>query len=516
MNKSTSNSQLKIQLAKFKPALAKTLVVFAHKDKNKKPVSVKLDADLAKLLNSAHQEGVFGGDKKDHSFFRDANINGYQHVLFMGLGDGGSLPAENFRVAAATITQILKAHKSSSATIMLESATKGQKDAAAVVHWLTEGFLLSIYDYNEFKSSAKTDKSDKKKAEPTQFPAEIILATSGAPTAAMQKALEQSEIIAECQNMARRLGDTPANFMTPSILADEAVKCAKGTSMKVTVWDKARIKKERFGGLLSVSLGSDEEPRFIIMEYKGAAASKKPVCFVGKGLTFDTGGVSIKPSQSMEEMKYDMCGGAAVIATMAAIARLKLKINAIGLVPSTENMCSGSALKPGDVYEARNGKTVEVFNTDAEGRLILGDALAYASELKPAAIFDAATLTGAILVALGNTHTGVFTRDNKVWKTIQEAAAQSGEWVWQMPLVDFHTDDMRGTHADLCNISSGRMAGSSTAAAFLAEFVDKEIPWAHFDIAGTAWNVHNRFAYHPKKSASGIMVRTFIELAQNY
>ena len=253
----------------------------------------------------------------------------------------------------------------------------------------------------------------------------------------------------ECQNFVRWLGDTPGNYMTATVLADETVKAAKGTGLKVTVWDKARIKKEKFGGLLAVNRGSTEEPRFIIMEYKGAGASGKPVCFVGKGLTFDTGGISIKPSGGMEEMKYDMMGGAAVIGTMLALARLKAKVNVIGLVPSTDNMPGPDAFKPGDVYFARNGKSVEVFNTDAEGRLILGDALAYGSEQNPVAMFDAATLTGAILISLGNTHSGVFTRDVKLRKRIQAVSDSTGELVWAMPLCDFHVDDMKGTHADL-------------------------------------------------------------------
>jgi leucyl aminopeptidase len=218
----------------------------------------------------------------------------------------------------------------------------------------------------------------------------------------------------------------------------------------------------------------------------------------------------------MEEMKYDMCGGAAVIATMLALAKLKAKVNVIGLVPSSENLPDGAALKPGDIFYARNGKSVEVFNTDAEGRLILADALSYGSELKPAAMFDAATLTGAILIALGNTHTGVFTRDRKLMGKIQGAADSSGELVWSMPLTDFHGDDMKGTHADLCNISNSRLAGSATAAAFLEQFVEPGIPWAHFDIAGTAWNVSGRFPYCPRKGASGIIVRTFVELAEGY
>ena len=304
--------------------------------------------------------------------------------------------------------------------------------------------------------------------------------------------------------------------MTPEILAKITQKEAKGTALKVTVWDKIRIKKEKMGGLYGVSLGSAVEPRFIIMEYKGAATSKKPICFVGKGLTFDSGGISIKPSANMDEMKYDMCGGANVIGAMMAIARLKLKVNALAYVPSSENMPGPLANKPGDILTARNGKTVEVLNTDAEGRLILMDALSYASEKKPAAIVDAATLTGAMVIALGNSYTGVFTRNNPLLKQIQTAAQRAGENVWHMPLCEDYVNDMKGTHADLSNLASSRGAGSATAAAFLEQFVDDSIPWAHFDIAGTAWNVHNRINYHPKKGASGCMIRTFVELAKMF
>jgi leucyl aminopeptidase len=303
--------------------------------------------------------------------------------------------------------------------------------------------------------------------------------------------------------------------MTPTIMANTVVDAVKGTGIRATIWDRARIKKEKMGGLLGVSQGSDEEPRFIILEYKGAAA-KKPICFVGKGLTFDCGGISIKPSASMEEMKYDMCGGANVLGALLAMARLKLKVHAYAIVPATENLVNGSATKPGDVHYARNGKSFEVNNTDAEGRLILADALCYASELKPQMIVDAATLTGAMVIALGNTHTGYFTRDQGLKTKIEKAADKSGELVWNMPLTDFHVSDMKGTYADLSNISASKGAGSATAAAFLEQFVEKGIPWAHFDIAGTGWAVGNRLNYCTAKGASGAMIRTFVELAKQF
>jgi leucyl aminopeptidase len=252
------------------------------------------------------------------------------------------------------------------------------------------------------------------------------------------------------------------------------------------------------------------------MEYKGGPASQKPICFVGKGLTFDAGGISIKPSAGMEEMKYDMCGGSAVIGTMATIAKLKLKVNVIAYVPASENMPGPSANKPGDIRKARNGKSIEINNTDAEGRLILADALSYASEKKPAWIVDTATLTGSMMIALGNTHTGFFARDNKMTSKIEKAAKKSGEEVWPMPLCEHHSNDMKGTYADLTNTAPSRNAGSATAAAFLENFVEKEIPWAHFDIAGTAWHVGHRLSYAPGKGASGVMVRTFVQMARDH
>lgn len=501
---------MKVSLKKGTATGLSTVVIFAAKDKNGKASTAKLSPALQKLFVQAQEDASFVGAAKESVFFRGPNIDGYTNVLFVGLGSTPN--AESLRVGAAVAYNSLKGHKVTSAAVYGDSLVKQIKDPAVAVQAITEGLNLSEYEYTDLKSKPPEKKGEAKKAKLE----EISILLSAAPSAAMNKALQRAEILTECQNFARWLGDSPGNYMTPTILADETVKKAKGTGLKVTVWDKARIKKEKFGGLLAVNQGSSEEPRFIVMEYNGAGKSQQPVCFVGKGLTFDTGGISIKPSASMEEMKYDMCGGAAVIATMLALAKLKAKVNVIGLVPSTDNMPGPDSFKPGDVYIARNGKSVEVFNTDAEGRLILGDALAYGAEQKPVAIFDAATLTGAILVALGNTHTGVFTRDAKLMRRIQDAAEVAGELVWPMPLTDFHVEDIKGTHADLCNISGGRNAGSSTAAAFLEEMVGREIPFAHFDIAGTAWSVNGRFPYCPKKGASGIIIRTFVELAESF
>ncbi len=451
----------------------------------------------------ASDDGVITGAVNETVFLRDAGVAGTRHILTVGLGETAGLDLERIRQGAASAVNALKNAKSKRAAIALDSLPHNSFSADETAQAMTEGALLANYVFTDFKDGAAAANT-----------LESLQLVTSSKAKSHDRGVEVGTILAEAVNFARRLGDRPGNRMTPAMLADETVKAAKGSKLKVNIWDRTRIKSEKMGSFLSVSLGSTNEPKFILMEYNGAAASKRPVCFVGKGLTFDCGGISIKPAAGMEEMKYDMCGGANVIGTMLAIARLKLPINAIGFVPTTENMVGPLATKPGDIVIARNGKSIEVNNTDAEGRLILADALVYACEQEPSCVFDIATLTGAMVVALGNLHTGFYTRDNKLAQKVQAAAETSGEWVWRMPLTDFHVRDMKGTYADLSNISAGKGAGSATAAGFLEQFVSKEIPWAHFDIAGTGWHVGDRLPYCPRKGASGAMIRTFVQLAQ--
>lgn len=480
------------------PALVVFSKTSAQKDKPAKVTHTELHKKLAASLD----EKVITGKHQEVVTYRELQYKGFRHVIVVGLGKETDINHESVRQSVAVAFEALKSLSVTEAALHFEGIATGKK-TAELARAVAEGLVLTSYVFNELMSAKKEAKE-----------ITVHVVVKGAADKALKAAFGEGLVLGSCVNFSRRLGDLPGNLMTPTILADSAVEAAKGTGIKVTVWDKARIKKEKMGGLLGVSMGSDQEPRFIIMEYKGAAATKKPVVFVGKGLTFDCGGISIKPSAGMEEMKYDMCGGANVIGALLAIAKLKLKVNAIGLVASTENLAGPSATKPGDVHTARNGKTFEVNNTDAEGRLILADALSYASELDPQVIVDAATLTGAMVVALGNTHTGYYTRHAALKNKIEKAASQSGEWVWNMPLCDYHLKDMKGTFADLSNISSSKGAGSATAAAFLEQFVGEGIPWAHFDIAGTGWAVGNRLPYAPKKGASGAIVRTFVELAK--
>lgn len=483
-----------------------TLVAFSKSTSQKEKKAEVTLKDLHNKLHSSLEDKLITGAANEVTVFRELGYLGYRHVVIVGLGNSSEINPEKIRRAAAAAYDALKNLKVSEAALHFDGITTSMTQAPGFMKAFIEGLHLANYSFEELKSK-KQDKP---------FAPNLHVICQNSKDKKLKDAFETATVLSQCVNFSRTLGDSPGNLMTPKILAEKTQQVFKGTSVKVHIWDKARIKKEKMGGLLGVSNGSDQEPRFIIMEYKGGKAGDKPLVFVGKGLTFDCGGISIKPGAAMEEMKYDMCGGANVIGSVLAIAKMKLKVNVIGLVPSTENLVNGSATKPGDVHTARNGKTFEVNNTDAEGRLILADALSYASELKPRAIVDAATLTGAIVVALGNTHTGYFTRSQDMDKKIKTASEVSGELTWRMPLTDDHVSDMKGTFADLSNISSGKGAGSATAAAFLEQFVGEGIPWAHFDIAGTAWAVGNRLNYCPKKGASGVMIRTFFELAKNF
>ncbi len=487
-----------------------TLITFSKLASQKEKPPQLAFPGLADGLALAIEEETLTGKALETLVFRELNASGFRHVIVVGLGSNSDLTHEIVRQALAAAYEAAKSLQTKEVFVDFDSMGAGKKDLEAYAKAAAEGLILASYVFDELKSSKK--KENEKKTADKEVETHVV--STRAKEAAVKNAFEEGLLISQCVNFSRYLGDMPGNLMTPEILAKKASEAARGTGIKVTVWDKARIKKEKMGGLLGVSMGSDQEPRFIIMEYYGAAKSKKPLAFVGKGLTFDCGGISIKPSAAMEEMKYDMCGGANVIGAMIAMAKLKLKVNVIALVASTENMPGPSATKPGDVHTARNGKTFEVNNTDAEGRLILADALCYATEQEPELIVDAATLTGAMVIALGNIHTGYFTRNQDLKKKIEKAAEESGELVWNMPLVDHHVKDMKGTFADLSNISSGKGAGSATAAAFLEQFVGEGIPWAHFDIAGTGWAAGNRLNYCPKKGASGAMIRTFVELAR--
>jgi leucyl aminopeptidase len=325
--------------------------------------------------------------------------------------------------------------------------------------------------------------------------------------------MEQARIVGESQNFTRELVNEPSNRLTPTILADRAKKMCESVGLKCEVMGPQKIKELKMGAFWSVAQGSDEEPRLIVMRYEPQGAPEKPVLgLVGKGITFDTGGISIKPADGMEKMKYDMAGGAAMIGAMRAIALLKPKVKVISVVCATENMPSGKAQKPGDVQIAMSGKAIEIINTDAEGRLVLADGLHYARTLGCTHLIDAATLTGACVVALGSVNAGVFSSDEDAYQHFTRALERSGEKFWRLPVDSEYLELIRSSIADIMN-SGGRGGGAITAAMFLKEFAE-DTPWVHLDIAGTAWIDDNKSWI--AKGPSGIAVRSLVEFVRSY
>jgi leucyl aminopeptidase len=363
----------------------------------------------------------------------------------------------------------------------------------------SEGAVLAAWQFRELKT---TEDPSGAEVEVT----DLTLLTEG-EASDLEEGARVGMALAEGENFARTLQSRPGNVATPSHLAEEARKMSKGRGLKVTVLGPREMESEGMGALLAVAQGSDQEPRLIVVEHRGGKKKDPPLVLVGKGLTFDAGGISIKPSSGMEEMKFDMSGGAAVLGAMKAIAELEVPMNVIGIVPSSENLLNGSAVKPGDVIRTREGKTVEVINTDAEGRLILSDALSYGQTFQPAAMVDCATLTGACVIALGHVASAVLGNDETLVDELREAGERSGERCWPLPLWKEYREQLDSTVADLKNVG-GRPAGTITAAAFLKEFVG-EVPWAHLDIAGTAYG-EGKLSYQ-RKGGVGAPTRLLVE-----
>jgi leucyl aminopeptidase len=416
-------------------------------------------------------------------------------VLLVGLGKLEEIDRAGIRRAAAIAAKKARSLGVPRAAFYLPADGRGQLSPTDVGQAIAEGLAQGAWQYNEMKKPAEDKKPQLERFD--------ILAQDG--PADLIQGHKVGEAVGAGQTFARGLQVLPGNVATPTYLANVARELAQRHGFGVTILDKAAIIKEKMGALLAVAQGSAEEPRFIALEYKGSDAA--PVVLIGKGVTFDTGGISIKPAQNMEDMKYDMSGAAAVFGTFEALGRLKPQVHVVGLIPSTENMPSGTAVKPGDVVTSHLGKTIEVINTDAEGRLILCDALSYARRYQPAAVIDIATLTGAIVVALGHTAAGVMGSDDKLVEEVRAAGEKSGERVWPLPLWEDYRDLMKSDIADVKN-SGGRPAGSISAGWFLREFVDG-FPWAHLDIAGTAYS--DREEPSRVKGPTGMGVRLFTE-----
>jgi len=450
-----------------------------------------LGGRLGRLIESGEAKGSF---KKVAVLHPDGDIAAARAIA-VGLGKRDEFTPERARIAGAV--GLGRARDAGSSR--LAWAVPEGVDQTTIGRALAEGVLLAAYRFDRYKSGNEDD---------AQGPNEVEI-VSGED---LGDAIREVDIVAEHQNSARDLQNLPSNDLTPTKLANHALRRAEEIEgLEAVVFDRDEIQRHEMGGLLAVTKGSDEEPRFIVLRYDGGGAG--PVLgLVGKAVTFDSGGISIKPSAKMQEMKMDMSGGSAVIEATAAIARLRLPVRLLSVVPATENMPSGHATKPGDIITISNGKTVEVNNTDAEGRLILADALAYATAEGAERIVDLATITSAIIVALGSTYAGLFSNDDALSAAIEQASERTGELAWRMPLHPDYKDLTRGKIADLVNASETRKASSAYAASFLEEFVDGK-PWAHLDIAGTAWDQDNRD--YVGKGASGWGVRLLVELARD-
>lgn len=416
-------------------------------------------------------------------------------LILIGLGERAKFTPEKLRTTAATLAKRARSLKLRSAAFLLPIPPDTDLETAA--HSATEGANLGLYRFTRYKTG-DSDTGEDLDALDLILPADAdeAAATRGARTGAQYAA---------AAILARNLANEPSNTATPEYLADKARDIAGRHGMEITVLDRAGIEAEGLTGLATVGRSAANEPRFIVLEHRKGGETA-PVVLVGKAVTFDSGGISIKPSGGMEDMKFDMGGGAAVLGAMEAVGALELPLNVVALVPATENLPSGDAFKPGDVLTMHSGKTVEILTTDAEGRLILADALSYAKRYEPAAVIDCATLTGACIVALGNHASGLMGNDEDLIAEVQTAGESVGEKSWPLPLFDEYTEQIKGDYADLKN-SGGRGGGALTAGAFLKEFAD--FPWAHLDIAGTAFG--KKTNAYTTKGAAGVPARTLVQ-----
>ena len=452
-----------------------------------------LDAATGGALGRLYAAGDFLGKKDEVVLLHPPGSA--QRLLLVGVGKAEDSDRNQLRRAAAAAAKRAGTAGAPSLALYLTPEARGSlapRDAGQV---LAEGLHFGQWSYRELKRPPEDPKPDLETA--------AILVDGD--LAEYQAGAALGDAIGGGQSLARSLQVLPGNTCTPRYLAAQAVALAERHGLRCTVLDLAAIRKEQMGGLLAVAQGSAEEPRFIVLEHAGAGG--KPVVLVGKGVTFDTGGISIKPADKMEDMKYDMSGAAAVLGTFEMLGRCKPAVRVVGLVPTVENMPSGTAVKPGDVITSHFGKTIEIINTDAEGRLILCDALSYARRFEPACVLDAATLTGAVVVALGNFVSGIMGTDDGLLEEVRRAGDRSGERVWPLPLWDEYRDLIKSDIADVKN-SGGRPAGSIAAGWFLREFVEG-YPWVHLDIAGTAYS--DREDVTRPKGPTGVCMRLFSE-----
>ncbi len=453
-----------------------------------------LGGAISHLIDSGGIKGKFGEVSIIHTFGKlPAGI-----VAVAGSGKRQDFTVDRVRGISGEFCRSLRKLNCRNVATVLHGADIGGIDPEALAEAIVEGSLLGLYNFARYK---KPEYEDIKEI--------LIVEKDEDKLPVLERGVRKGKVMVEATSLARDMVNEPANHMTPSRMAEIATEVAGKRNLEVKVFDSNEMETMGMEALLGVSRGSKQAPKLITLSYKGNESSESAIGFIGKGVTFDSGGISIKPSKDMDEMKDDMAGGAAVVAALSAIAQLKPKINVVGVIPATENLPSGSALKPGDVIKAMNGKTIEVKNTDAEGRLILADALSYAVKHDLSPVVDLATLTGACCVALGIGYSGAFSNNQELMERVLKAAGRAGEKLWQLPLPEEYKEQNKSEIADIKNIGD-KYGGAITAALFLGEFVGNT-PWVHLDIAGTACS--SKESGYVVKGATGVGVRTLVELA---
>jgi len=421
-------------------------------------------------------QGDLSGNAGSTLLLRDVKGLAAERVLLVGLGPRGECGETAFREAVRGAAGALKEIGAKDAVICMTEPKVAERSLAWRLRQTVFGIRDAFYRFDELKTQKKP---------PAPVLASVTVALTGGALVEAQRAMEEAVATADGAALARTLGNLPSNLCTPTRLAEEARKLARQFKLGLQVLERRDMERLGMGAMLAVTKGSHQPPKLIVLRYAGAAKSRKPIVLVGKGVTFDTGGISLKSAPEMDEMKYDMSGAASVLGAVRALAGMKAPVNVIGVIPACENMPGGNATKPGDIVTSLSGQTIEILNTDAEGRLILCDALTYVERLEPDVVIDIATLTGACVIALGHVATGLFANDQRLADAIREAGDDAWDRVWQMPLWEDYQEQLKSNFSDMANIG-GRPAGSVTAACFLSRFA-KDQRWAHLDIAGTAW-----------------------------
>ncbi len=487
----------------FSESNVEALAVIAFKeDKSSSSPLKELDKLTGGHIAAAMKSEEFKGEAGETALFRIKPSGKVKAslVLLVGAGAKAEYNLSHVSVASGTATRVLRKCNAKSFAFQPRLAA----DAWAVAQNAVQGAVTSQFELDKYKTKDKKDKAVTK----------FVVYVEGAKAADLKNGLTRGKAIGDSMNFTRDLANEPPNILTPTEMANRAAKMAKENGLKCEILDEAKMTKLGMGSLMSVSIGSDQPAKLIVLKYTPAKSTAKKgelLALVGKGITFDTGGISIKPAEGMDAMKYDMSGGATVIGTMRAIAHLKPTVPVLGIVAAVENMPDGKASRPSDVVTAMNGKTIEILNTDAEGRLILADAVAYAEKQGATHIVDMATLTGAVIVALGDQNTGIMGNDQELVDQIISIGKETGEGFWQLPVSAEYSKQIKSDIADIKNIGPRGKAGTIMGAVFIQEFVDKA-KWAHLDIAGTAWCDSVR--PHQAKGPTGVAVRTLLTLVE--